>query len=239
MYYGGRIPIATPAAEPCWSHPLSSITPPGGLHQAHERTSVPDSVIPLWGLGGRTSSSGGAGAPVAARPTPPFCPAGGPLVPPWPEGLLANGGGSSLPRGGGGASFEHSKGPAQTRGGADLKHTCHCPRCMVHYETCILSLMAQVQDLRTQNQELQRSNQELSQALATAAGFSQCYGDRMAQILSTLVKYDTAVQGYQRDSRAVAASVADHLKMTNSNTAKCFSAVETLATCHATAASRI
>ena len=40
------------------------------------------------GLGGRHPSSGGAPAPVAARPTPPSRPAGGPLVPPWQGGLL-------------------------------------------------------------------------------------------------------------------------------------------------------
>ena len=28
-------------------------------------------------------------------------------------------------------------------------HTCGCPRCVVHYEMCIQSLMAQVQDLRS------------------------------------------------------------------------------------------
>ena len=38
------------------------------------------------GSGGGHSSSGVAPAPVAARPTPPFCQA---LVPPWPGGLLA------------------------------------------------------------------------------------------------------------------------------------------------------
>ena len=32
-------------------------------------------------------------------------------------------------------------------GEAELKHTCGCPRFVVHYETCIQSLMAQVQDL--------------------------------------------------------------------------------------------
>ena len=150
-----------------------------------------------------------------------------------------SGGGSSLPRGGGGPSFGHSRGPAQTGGEADLNHTCDCPRCVVHYETCIQSLMAQVQDLRTQNLELQRSQQELSQTVAAAAGISQSYGDRMTQILSTLAKFDAVVQGYRQNSRAVATSVADHPKMSNSNTAKWFSAVEMLATRHATVASRI
>ena len=79
-----------------------------------------------------------------------------------------------------------------------MKHTCDCPRCVVHYETCIQSLMAQVQDLRTQNLKLQRSQQELSQAVAAAAGISQSYGDRMTGILSTLAKFDAVVQGYQR-----------------------------------------
>ena len=136
-------------------------------------------------------------------------------------------------------SFQHSGGPARTRGEAELKHTCGCLRCVVHYETCLQSLMAQVQDLRTQNLELQRSQQEPSQAVASTAGISQSYGDRMTQILSTLAKFDAVVQGYQRDSKAVEASVSDHLKMSNSNTAKCFSAVEMLATRSAAVASRI
>ena len=50
---------------------------------------------------------------------------------------------------------------------------------------------------------------------------------------------DAVVQGYQQNSKAVAASVLDHLKMSNSNTAKSFSAVETLATRYAVVASRI
>ena len=99
--------------------------------------------------------------------------------------------------------------------------------------------MAQVRDLRNQNLELQRSHQELSQAVASTVGISQSYGDRMTQILSTLAKFDAAVQGYRRDSKVVEASVADHLKMSNGNTAKCFSAVESLATRYASVASRI
>ena len=61
----------------------------------------------------------------------------------------------------------------------------------------------------------------------------------MTQILSRLAKYDAVVPGYEQDLRAVAASVADHLKMSNSNTASCLPAVETLATRYATVASRI
>ena len=79
--------------------------------------------------------------------------------------------------------------------------------------------MAQVQDLRAQNLELQ--------------AFSG------TSLLSTLAKFDAVVKGYQRDSKAVEASVSDHLKMFNSNTAKCFSAVETLATRYTAVASRI
>ena len=87
----------------------------------------------------------------------------------------------------------------------------------MHNETCIQSLIAQVQDLWTQNLELQVSQQELSQAVAAAARISQSYGDRMTQILSKLAQFDAVVQGYQRHSRAVAASVADHLKMSKRN----------------------
>ena len=99
--------------------------------------------------------------------------------------------------------------------------------------------MAQVKDLPTQNLELQPSHQKLSQAVASAPGISQSYGDRMTQILSTLAKFDAGVQGYRRDSKVMEASVADHLKMSNTNTAKCFSAVELLAMRYAAVASRI
>ena len=182
------------------------------------------------GFLGGTFFQWGAPAPVAARPS-------GPSV----AGGAAGGGGSgsSPPRGVGGPSFQHSGGLAQTRGEAELKHTSCCPRCVVHYEGCIQSLMARVQDLRAQNIGLQRSRQELSQAVASTAGLSQSYGDQMTQILSTLAKSDALVKGYQLDSKVVELSVSDHLKMSNSNTAKCFSAVETLATRYAAVASRI
>ena len=75
--------------------------------------------------------------------------------------------------------------------------------------------------------------------MASTAGISQSHGDRMTGILSTLAKFDAVVQGYQQDSKEVEAGVSDHLKMSNSNTAKCFSAVGTLATCCAAVASRI
>ena len=55
--------------------------------------------------------------------------------------------------------------------------------------------MAQVKELRTQNLELQRSHQELSHAVASTARISQSYEDRMTKILSTLAKFDVAVQG--------------------------------------------
>ena len=156
------------------------------------------------GSGGGHSSSGRAPVPVAARPTPLSRPAAGPSGPSVAGGAAGGGGGgSSPPTGGGGPSFQHSGGPAPTRGKDDLQHTCCCPRCVVQYETCIESLMAQVKDLRTQNVELQRSHQELSQAVASTVGISQSYGDRMTQILSTLAKLDVAVQGYQRDSKVI------------------------------------
>ena len=165
---------------------------------------------------------------------------GGPLVPLWQGGAAGGGGGgSSPPRGRGCPSVRHSGGPTPTRGEEDLQHTCGCPRRVVHYETCIQSLMAQVKDLRTQNLGLQRSHQELYQAVASTVGISQSYGDRMTQILSTLAKFDAAVQGYRRDSKVVENSVADHHKMSNGNTAECFSAVESLATRYAAVASRI
>ena len=186
-----------------------------------------------------TSRRGGI-CTCCCTPHTPVLPCGGGL---WSlRGQVAaggGGGGSSPPRGGGCPSFRHSRGPAQAPGEGDLKHTSDCPRCMVHYETCIQSLMAQVQDLRAKGLELQQSQQELSEAVGSTAGISKSYGDRMTQVPSTLAKSDAVVQGYQRDSRAVAASEADHLKMSDSNMAKCFSAVETLATRYAAVASRI
>ena len=165
---------------------------------------------------------------------------GGPLVPPWQGGLLGGAVVGHL------LLVEREVHPFDILGAPLLQGQrkaystpCGCPRCVVHYETCIQSLMAQVKDLRTQNLELQRSHQELFQAVASTVGISQSYGDRMTQILSTLAKFDAAVQGYRRDSKVLEASVADHLKMSNGNTAKCFSAVESLATCYATVASRI
>ena len=140
---------------------------------------------------------------------------------------------------GGVPSLRHSGGPAQTGGEPKLNHTCGCPRCLVHYETCIQSLMTQVQYLRAQNPELQRSQQERSPAVASTAGISQSYGDRITQILCMLAEFDAVGQGYQQDSKAVEASVSDHLKMSNSNKAKCFSALETLATRYTGLASRI
>ena len=53
----------------------------------------------------------------------------------------------------------------------------------MHCQTCIQSLMAQAQDLRAQNLELQRSQHELCQAVASTAGISQSYGDRMTHSL--------------------------------------------------------
>ena len=189
--------------------------------------------------GGDILLVGGAPAPVAAHPTPPSRPAGGASGPSVARGVAGGGGGgSSPPRGGAGPSFRHSGGPAQTRREDGLKHTCGCPRCVVHYETCIQSLMAQVQDLQTQNLQLQRSQQELSQAVASTAGISQSYGDRITQLLSTLPNFEAMVQGYQRDSKAVPASVLDHVK-TSSSTAECFSSVETIAMPYADVASRI
>ena len=49
-------------------------------------------------------------------------------------------------------------------------------------------------------------------------GISQSYRDRMTQMVSTLARFDAAVQGYRRDFKVAEASVADHLKMSNGNT---------------------
>ena len=172
-------------------------------------------------------------------PQPRLALRGGPRVPPWKRELLAEAVGGHLLFVGGGFLVSTFWGPRSSTGEDELQHTCGSPRCVVHYETCIQSLMAQVRDLGAQNLEFQRSQQELRQAVASAADIRQSCGDRMTQILSTLAKLDAVVQGYQRDPKALGASVSDHLKMSNSNTAKCFSAVERLATCHAAVASRI
>ena len=155
---------------------------------------IPHLIRPSCGGG---FSGGGGGIPLVGgrrhlllhAPHPCLALRGGPLVPLWQGGLLGGAVvGHLLLLEGGVPSFRRSAGPAQTRGEDELQHTCGCPRC----ETCIQSLMAQVKDLRTQNLELQRSHQELSQAVASTAGISQSYGDRMTQILSTLAKFDAA-----------------------------------------------
>ena len=69
-----------------------------------------------------------------------------------------------------------------------------------------------MKDRRTQNLELQRSHQELCHAVASTAGISQSYRDRMTQILSTLAKFDAAVQGYRRDSKVMEASCIGNLR---------------------------
>ena len=120
-----------------------------------------------------------------------------------------------------------------------MKHTCGCPTCTLHNEMCIRSLTAQITDLQSRNQELQRSHQELSQDVAAVAGIPQSYGDRMTQILSTQAKQQALVPDYLQESREMVASVADHLRMYNHNTAKCYSAVEALAKNYATMASRL
>ena len=144
---------------------LSPLLDPSARQGAYiERVSVIPFLIPpsrARGSRGRGHSSRReVPAPVAARRTPPFCQAGGRSGPSVAKKAAhGSGGGSSPPHGVGEPSFRHSRGPAQTRGEADWKHTCDCPGYAVHYETCIQSLLAQVQDLRTQNLELQWSQQ--------------------------------------------------------------------------------
>ena len=60
----------------------------------------------------------------------------------------------------------------------------------------------------------------------------------MTQILLTQAKQEGLVRDYQGKSRAMAANVQDHLKMSRHNTAKCFSVAGALAEQHATIASR-
>ena len=73
---------------------------------------------PVMGVGGRGhTSSGGVPAPVAARPTSPICPAGGPCGPSVAGGAAgAGGGGSSPPLRGGGPWFRHAGGPMKHGG---------------------------------------------------------------------------------------------------------------------------
>ena len=116
-------------------------------------------------------------------PHPRFALRGGPLVPPWLGGLLAEAEVVSPHQRGGDPSFRRTGGPAQTREQAELKNTCGCSRCVEHYERCIQSVMAQVQDLGAQNLELQRSQQELSQAVASTAALRA----HLDQVLHTVV----------------------------------------------------
>ena len=120
-----------------------------------------------------------------------------------------------------------------------MKHTCDCPRCMVHYKTYIPILMAQVSDLQSQNQELQPSDEDLSQALAPVTGISQSYGDPRAQILSTVAKQNEVVWGCQGESRVVAAKVADHSENVQHQHGQHLSAVETIVKHYAIVASRL
>ena len=109
----------------------------------------------------------------------------------------------------------------------------------MHYQTCIPSLMAQVRDLQYKNQELQRSHQEPALAVGAVAGILQSYGDCMTQILSIQAEQDALVRDYHRESKDMASSMADHLKMSNHNTAQCVGAVEALGKIFATVASRL
>ena len=61
----------------------------------------------------------------------------------------------------------------------------------------------------------------------------------MTHIISSQAKQEMMVHDYQRESKDMASSVADHLKMSNHHTAKCFSAMEALAKNYATIASRL
>ena len=61
----------------------------------------------------------------------------------------------------------------------------------------------------------------------------------MSQLLSTQDKQDVLVRDYHRESKEMAANVADHPKMSNHNTAKWFSTVEALAKNYATIALRL
>ena len=148
-----------PPPQPNTAGPVSS--PPSPLPAHIEQVDgIPYLVRPSrdGGSGGEHASSGRAPEPVAARPGPPYHPARGPSDPSVAREAAGGGGGEeSPPRGGGGPSFRHSVGPTHTRGEDELKHTCGCPRCVVHYEMCIKSLMAQVRHLRARNLELQRS----------------------------------------------------------------------------------
>ena len=221
-----------PPPQPNPVDPVSPPPSPQRVAYIEHVEGIPYLIRPSQGgsSGGGHSSSGGAPAPVTARPARPQRSTGGSSGLSVAGGAAGGGGDGSLPpRWGGGPSTHHHGGPPRARGAADLKHTCDCPRCVVHFETCIQALTAQVRDLQAQSQELQRSHRELSQAVAAVTGISQSYRDRMSQILSTLAKQEEVVRGYQRESKGVAAGVADHLKMSNSNTAKCFRALETLA----------
>ena len=81
-----------PPQRPTPVGPVSPPPSPRRVTYIQHVDGIPYLIRPSVGgssRGGHTSS-GGAPAPVAARPTPSFHPAGGgALVPPWPVGLLA------------------------------------------------------------------------------------------------------------------------------------------------------
>ena len=206
--------------SPALSPLPSSVTAPGGLPPA-PLDSIRSLIPPSRGGGSRrgTFCQWGGACTCCGAPNTLVPPCGGALwsrrprvgcwrrrwrVLPFPLGWRA--------------WSQHSSGPTCASGEADLKHTCDCPRCMVHNKTCIDSLLAR--DLKSQKKDLQRFHQELSPAVAGVTGISRSYRDPMTRILSTVAKQDEVVQGCQQEFGVVAASVADHVKMSNNNTAK-------------------
>ena len=82
------------------------------------------------GSGGGHPSGGGAPAPVAAHPTPPCHPAGGPPVPPWEGGLLGGAVVGHLLLVRGGSVFSTFLGPhSYTEGGRPTAHLWLSPVC--------------------------------------------------------------------------------------------------------------
>ena len=137
-------------------------------------------MVGVRGGGGGILLVGGHLHQLLRAPHPPFALLWGPLVPPWPGGLLAEAAvGHLLLVGVGVPRFDILGAPLKHGGRLNSSTPVAVPGFVVHYEMCIQSLIPQVQDLRAGNLELQRSQQELSQAVGSTTGISQSYGDRM------------------------------------------------------------
>ena len=164
---------------------------------------------------------------------------GGPLVPPWQGGLLGGAVVGHLHLRRGGSILSTFWGPhSYTGGGRPTAHLWPSPVC---------GALRNGHPISDGTGEGPANSESRVAAIpsGTSSGSSLYRGHQSVlrgpddPNLVYIGYICAAVQGYRRDSKVVEASVADHLKMSNGNTAKCFSAVESLATRYVAVASRI